>query len=328
MKACRITAFDEEAPANIQVISDAPRPSANATHCVVQIHSAAINPVDWKIAAWGFWPTTLPFIPGYDCAGVIVELPTGYEGDLKLGDRVFTCNWGVSRHWDEDATSHGGCFAEFGAFPLHKIAKIPDPVSFDAAAASALVSLTAYQSLFECLKLQPGQRILVLGGAGAVGAFAVQFAKNIGCWVATTASPRNRSVVEEYGVDKIVDYTTANWWEDEGLKGIDCIFDAVGESEIFLHAHGSSIVRKGGSMVSIVGKMAGFEEHASNYSFVGNFILHHSGEQLKLIAEMIASGKVKVAIDSTFTLDQDGVLALFNKVKSGKSNGKNVLRII
>ncbi|KAL3808294.1 hypothetical protein ACHAXA_009806 [Cyclostephanos tholiformis] len=329
MRAVKITEFNPDSLANLQVISDAPRPSGNATHCVVKIHSAAINPIDWKIAALGFWPTTLPFTPGYDCAGVIVELPTDYAGDeFSVGDRVFTCNWGVSRHWDEDDTSQGGCFAEFGAFPLHKIAKIPDSVTFDVAAASALVSLTAYQALFECLKLQPGQRILILGGAGAVGAFALQFAKNIGCWVATTASPRNRGFVEQYGVDKIIDYSGSNWWEDEELKGIDCILDAVGEIDLFPHAHENSIVRKGGSIVSIVFTLAGFEAYKSYYSYVDNFVLHHSGEQLRLIADMIAAGAVKVSIDSIFSLDQDGVVALFEKVKSGKSNGKNILRVI
>lgn len=119
-------------------------------------------------------------------------------------------------------------------------------MSFDSAAASALVSLTAYQALFESLNLQPGQRILILGGAGAVGAFALQFAKNIGCWVATTASPRNLNVVAQYGVDKVVDYSTSNWWEDEELKGVDCIFDAVGETDVFPHAHENAVVKAGG----------------------------------------------------------------------------------
>lgn len=98
MKACQLTAFNEDASVNIKVVSDAPRPSADSLHCVVQIRSAAINPIDSKIAAWGFWPTTMPFTTGYDCAGVIVELPTGYAGEeFKVGDRVFTCNWGTGR---------------------------------------------------------------------------------------------------------------------------------------------------------------------------------------------------------------------------------------
>lgn len=109
---------------NLRVESDAPRPVANETHCVIQIHSASINPIDVKIAQGyiaSWWPTTLPFVPGYDCAGVIIELPVGYTGgEFKVGDRVFTCNWGTSKHWDSDSTSQGGCFAELGLFSFEQ----------------------------------------------------------------------------------------------------------------------------------------------------------------------------------------------------------------
>lgn len=159
-----------------------------------------------------------------------------------------------------------------------------------------------------------------------MGAMAIQFAKNIGCWVATTSSPRNRDFVAQYGVDKVIDYTTSNWWEDAELMGIDCIFDAIGENDLFVRANG--VVREGGSIVSIVSKLSGFEEHRARYSYIDNFVLHHSGEQLKTIADMIVAGTVKVPMDETFSFDEAGLLALYRKQDSGKSNGKNILRIL
>ena len=312
-------------------VGNTPIPCADKTHVVIKIFSAAINPVDAKIAA-GYiaqrWPTTLPFTPGYDCAGIIHELPTDYSGDdFKVNDKVFTCNWGTGKHWDNDSTSQGGCFAEFGVFPIHKIAKIPESLSYDVAAASALVTLTAYQALFECLNLQNGQKILILGGAGAVGSLGIQLAKNIGCWIATTASPRNNAIVTKAGANKIVDYTARNWWEDPELKGIDHIFDAIGENDFFQHAHSNGVVRKGGSMVSICGRLSGYEDNIGDYTHLSNYCLHHSAEQLKIIADSIVAGKLFVDIDEVFPFDQAGVNAIYKKQSGGKSNGKNIFRI-
>ena len=176
------------------------------------------------------------------------------------------------------------------------------------------------------MKLKPGQCILILGDAGSADAFRLQFAKNIGCWVATTAKPRNRGVVEQDGVDKIMDYSGSIWWEDDELKGIDCIFDAVGETYLFPHAHENSIVREGGSIVSVVNALVDFEAHTSYYSYVDNDILHHSGEQLRLIADLIASGTVKVSIDSIFSLDRNHLGAKSNFIKmAGSTSEESIL---
>lgn len=326
MRAIEYSALAADPAAHLRLVTK-PVPSADGVHAVVKIVTAAINLVDCKIAAHGFWPMTLPFVPGYDAAGVVHELPPSYGGDLRVGDRVFVCNWGVSKHWDSDETSQGGAFAEYARFPVHKMAKIPDTVTFDAAAASALVSLTAYQSLFEILKITPGARILIIGGAGAVGHAAIQLAKGAGCWVATTSSPRNAAMLTALGVDKVIDYTAAHWYEDAALRGIDAIFDAIGEAGFFGHAHAHGVVRDGGSMVSIVGQIKGHEEHASQYGSLSNFILHHSAEQLSVIARMLADGSLRVPIDESFEFSQQGAVDMYRKQAAGKSTGKNVFRI-
>ncbi len=130
-----------ESPSSRQPSCNSDVPS-KFDHAVVRIVSAAINPVDCKVAA-GYiaraWPTTLPFVGGYDAAGVIHKLPIGYSGELKQGDRVYTRNWGKSRHWDSDSTTQGGAFGQFALFPVHKIARIPSGVSYDTAAGAARI---------------------------------------------------------------------------------------------------------------------------------------------------------------------------------------------
>jgi len=310
---------------NLRIV-EKPIPAADATHALVRVHSAAINPVDTKIAN-GYlekWGLVLPFSAGFDAAGVIHALADDYVGEFKVGDPVFTVNWGN----DDGASNIGGAFAEFALFPLNKIAKIPDGLNFDTAAASALVSLTAYQALFEKLNIQSGQKILILGGASAVGLIAVQLAKNAGLWVATTASTRNIDFVTGFGADKVIDYTVSHWWEDVELRDIDAIFDAIGEANHFQNANSNGVVKEGGSFVSIVNALTGHEEFVEKYSHLSNYLLHHSAEQLKIIAEDLVTGKLKLPIDEVFPFTEEGVLALYRKQDALKSNGKNILRIV
>ena len=93
---------------------------------------------------------------------------------------------------------------------------------------------------------------MVLGGAGAVGSIAIQLAKLLGCYVATTASSRNANYVKQFNPDKIVDYTISKWWEDSELVGIEAILDAVGEAEVFQHSCLHNVVKKGGAFASNV----------------------------------------------------------------------------
>ena len=222
-----------------------------------------------------------------------------------------TCNWGDGKHNDEvdPSATLGGAFAEYMLVPGYKVAKAPQTLSFETSAALTLVGLTAFQGLFDKLKVSKGQKVLILGGAGAVGSIACQLAKGAGCWVCCTASSRNTAYVSQFGVDKIVDYTSANWWEDGDLKDIDAIFDAIGEKEVFQHSCANGIVREGGSFVSIVSALADFsEEDAAKYSSVTNFVLRHSAEQLEILGAMVASGALKVIVEDTFEFTPEASL--------------------
>ena len=130
------------------------------------------------------WAMPSPMKLGYDFAGIIVSLPPLYEdGNFKVGDAVFGVNWGQGKHDDNDISLPiGGTFSEYCHIPISKISKKPIELSFDIAAAIPLVATTAYQCLFDCAKLNNNSRILILGGASAVGSIAIQLAKAAGAW--------------------------------------------------------------------------------------------------------------------------------------------------
>ena len=161
-------------------VEDVAIPSVKEGQVLVSVKVASINPIDHYVHA-GFmasagWPTPFPFIPGYDFAGTVEALGEGVS-DFKKGDRVYAVNWGKNQHFEEGQPC-GGAFAEYCIISSSKLSLIPESVSFDDAAAIALVGTTAYESLMECGKISNDSRILILGGSSAVGTTAIQIAKN------------------------------------------------------------------------------------------------------------------------------------------------------
>ena len=174
---------------------DQPDPAAKPGEVVIDIHAASVNGADWKVRA-GHYPGQLkfPHVLGRDFSGVVSAVGEGVQ-DLRVGDAVF----GVCEAGQE------GTYAEKIAMKAAIIAKKPDSISHIDAAALALTGLTAMSAVDETLKLQPGETILIQGGAGGVASFAVQFAKHIGARVITTASAANHDYLRKLGADEIID---------------------------------------------------------------------------------------------------------------------------
>jgi 2-desacetyl-2-hydroxyethyl bacteriochlorophyllide A dehydrogenase len=237
-------------------------PSAAPGMVIVKVHKASANPVDLLVmsgVAKNFgWDIPLPFTAGYDFAGTVSSIDAADRGKFKEGERVFAVNWGQHKHMNEGEPI-AGAFAEFIAIPASKLSKIPDSVSFDVAAAVALVGTTAYQTLFGCLKLKAGQRVLILGGSTSVGYLAVQLAKRHGLWVATTCSTRNIDFVSTAGADLVVDYKVDQWDEIPELKNVDGVLDAVGETAAFSRSTTKGVVKADGGYVTICNGDAGFD---------------------------------------------------------------------
>ena len=273
------------------------------------------------------WGQTFPFVPGYDIAGVVESIGEGVSG-FNCGDRVFCVNWGVGKHNGDDVPYVGGGFAEYSVVNASKISKIPTSVRFEEAAAVALAGTTAYQSLFEKLKVSKGRKVLILGASGAVGQIGVQLANNVGAKVLATCSSRARNFVSRFHPYKIIDYTTSDWSADPDVCDgqLDAIFDTVGTPGTFAKA--KSVLRPGGSFLSLTGGEAGTDPMAHPpLAYASLYCLRNDPVHQDILVAMIADKSLEVVIDEEFSFTKEGVENIFRKVGAGKSLGKNILRI-
>jgi NADPH2:quinone reductase len=178
------------------LVEEVDRPVPGADEVLVKVRAASVNPVDTYFREGSYRPGGLPWVPGSDAAGVVVD--AGEEvTDLDPGSRVFATALG---------NDQPGTCAEYVAVPTDRLAVLPDTVDFAAAAAVGLVGVTAWRSLVARCDLDPGERVLVHGGSGGVGHVAVQLARSAGARVTTTAAPAYHDDLRGLGADTVLDY--------------------------------------------------------------------------------------------------------------------------
>jgi len=196
---------------------DMPDPVAGTGEVVVDVYAASVNGADWKVRAGNYSSPIphFPYVPGRDFSGVVAALGQGVT-DFKVGDPVF----GVLDVGQE------GAYAEKLAIKAAIVAGKPDELSHAECAALALTGLTALVSIEDTLQLRRGETILIQGGAGGVGSFAVQLAKHLGARVITTSSADNHSYLRELGADETIDYRTTDF--AQAVSDCDAVFDTVG----------------------------------------------------------------------------------------------------
>ena len=189
----------------IEINQNTPELTLSSGKVLVSIKSAGVNPVDWKIREGYFQqmiPLQFPFTLGMDFSGVVKEIGEGVT-DFKQGDEVYG-QAGV-------VTGGSGAFAEMALAKTESIANKPKRLSHVEAAALPLVGVSAWQALIENIGLSNGQRILIHGGAGGIGSIAIQLAKNLGAFVATTVSANDKVFVQELRADHVIDYKSQNF---------------------------------------------------------------------------------------------------------------------
>jgi NADPH:quinone reductase-like Zn-dependent oxidoreductase len=265
---------------------DLPDPVAAPGEVVVDIHAASINGADWKVRAGGsYQPPHFPHVLGRDFSGVISGIGEGVTG-FQVGDPVF----GVSE------ANRESCYAEKLAIRAAIVARKPESLSHIEAAAVALVGLTAVVSIEGSLKLQPGETILIQGGAGGVAAFAIQLAKHIGARVITTTSPANLAYVRGLGPDEVIDYTTQDF--AKLVSGCDAVFDTVG-GDVALRSF--SVLKPGGRAAFIA---SGPQAPASPRPDVQSLRPNAARDRrhLERIVALVGSGAVKLPEIATFPL--------------------------
>jgi len=214
----KVAYFERFGGPEVLKYGDLPDPAAGSGEVIISVVAASINAADWKFRAGDYarhGQSKSPLIPGRDFSGLISAIGNGVE-DFSMGDAVF----GVCEAGQE------GAYAEEIAVKAAIIAKKPDSLSHINAAALALTGLTAISAVEETLKLQPGETILIQGGAGGVASFAIQLAKHIGARVISTTSAANRDYVRDLGADEIIDYNAQDF--TQVVTGCDAVFDTVG----------------------------------------------------------------------------------------------------
>ncbi len=266
--------FEKFGPSSVLKRAEMPMPVPSAKEVLIKISHTSVNPVDWKIREGylaSMLPHELPIIPGWDVAGEVVALGEGASA-VKVGDLIY----GYARL----PTVQSGTYAEFIALPETFVALKPKSVSAENAAAIPLVGLTAYQSLHEVGKIQSAEKVLILGGAGGVGSFAIQFAKLAGSQVTATASHANLAYLRRLGADHVFDYNSTNVFSNSA-GDYDLILDTVG-GETLKRAISARPERT--RVVSIVET-----PEQGLFHFV-----YPNGSQLQIIAALFDSGKLKM----------------------------------
>jgi NADPH:quinone reductase-like Zn-dependent oxidoreductase len=289
---------------------DAPRPEPKEDEVLIRVMAAGVNPVDAAIRAGRFHGGggKLPFIPGMDVAGVVEK--TGAKiTKIKAGDPVYAYL----------SFKEQGGYAEFAIAKESEVSIKPKTITFEAAAAVPLAATTAWQALIDTAKIDKGQTVLIHGGTGGVGHFAIQIAKARGAKVIATASTANQGLLKELGVDQAIDYTTTKF--EEVVKDVDVVLDAV-RADTLARSYG--VVKKGGMIVSITGQpnQAELDKRGIRGAFVS---AHPDAKVLEELTRLIDAKKIKPVVSQVFPL-ADAAKA-HQQIETAHTRGKIVLKV-
>jgi len=316
-------------------IGDLPEPELRDDDVLVQIHAASVNALDSKIRSGEFkliLPYRLPLILGNDMAGTVIRVGARVR-DFKVGDEVYA-------RPDDDRI---GTFAEHITVKESSLALKPKNLTMVEAASLPLVALTAWQTLVETAKLKKGQKVLIQAGSGGVGSVAIQLAKHLGAFVATTTSTANVAWVKALGADVVIDYKQQDF--STVLRDYDVVLNSLGSDEL---NKSLQVLKPGGHLISISGPPTpAFAEarglawplkqvlrllslgirnkakkHGSLYSFV---FMRADGAQLRQITSLVESGAIRPVVDKVFPFQNTGNALAY--VDSGRAKGKVVVQV-
>jgi NADPH:quinone reductase-like Zn-dependent oxidoreductase len=288
---------------------DAPRPEPKENELLVRVIACGVNPADPLVVSGRLakeFGTHLPLIPGYDVAGV-VEKAGARVTKFKKGDPVY------------GYALFGGGWAEFAVLAENEAALKPKTAAFTDAAAVPLAALTAWQALIETAKLSEGQTVLIQGGSGGVGGFAVQIAKARGAHVIATASTANQDLLKQLGADVAIDYTKTKF--EDVAKDVDVVLDTVGRDTL---SRSYAIVKKGGIVTTIASRPD--QAQLDKYGIRGISIWSRpEGNQLAEITKLIEAGKIKPIVSQVLPLTE--AVKAMQQAETHHTRGKLVLKI-
>jgi len=309
MRAIRIHSYDGP---DVLAYDTIPVPTIANDEVLVRIHTAGINPVDWKVREGQLEELLqhkLPLTIGWDFSGVIEKVGSDVT-NLKVGDAVYS----------RPNIGRDGAYADYIAVQAHEVALKPKTIDHVHAAAVPLAALTAWQVLFEAGNLTAGQTVLIHAAAGGVGTFAVQLAKWKGAKVIGTASPHNHEYLRTLGADQLIDYNKQRF--EDVVSDVDMVFDTVGGET---QDRSWQVLKKDGVLASIV-RGTKIHDTAAEHNARGEFVfVQPNAEQLTQIAKLIDDGTIKVVIEKVFPFDE--IKAAQELSQQGHVRGKLVLQV-
>ncbi|TDD76078.1 NADP-dependent oxidoreductase [Flavobacterium caseinilyticum] len=333
MKAFVVKKYGKKETLNL---TDWAEPIVNENDVLVEVHSAGVNLLDSLIRNGEFklfLPYKPPFINGHDVAGVVTKIGSKVS-KFKVGDEVY------SRPPDYQI----GTFAEFISIDEKDVALKPKNLSMDEAASIPLVGLTSWQALVEIGNVKKGQKVFIQAGSGGVGTFAIQLAKHLGAFVATTTSSKNIDLVKSLGADLIIDYKIEDF--ETKLEDYDLVLHSNRDAKILEKS--LRILKPGGQLISLVGPPTPEFANAIGLPWYLKFVINllslsarkkakklnmsfkflfmrAEGKQLGEITKLIEAGIMKPVIDKVFTFEQTNEALSY--IETGRSRGKVVIKV-
>ena len=308
MKAIRIHAYGGP---ELMQLDDAPVPPCGAGDLLVRVVAVGVNPVDWKMRSGVMAaqiPKSFPITLGSDAAGVVTAVGGSVSG-FELGDEVF--------FYAEFA--RGGTYAEYVAVDASQVAKKPRTASFAAAAALPMGGQAAWTALIDTARIERGMRVLIHGGAGALGTVAVQLAKEHGAHVTATASGVGLALVGSLGADEVIDYRTQRF--EQVARDMDIVLDTQGGPT---QEASWTTLHRGGILVATA--MPPSPERAAAAGVRAAFVFTPPrGAVLAQLAERVDDGRLRTVVGQEFAL-ADAAQA-HRLGEAGKARGKMILHV-
>jgi NADPH:quinone reductase-like Zn-dependent oxidoreductase len=333
MKAYQVLKYGKKEKLHLTEVAE---PTVNDNDVLVQIHAAGVNLLDSLIRNGEFklfLPYKTPFVNGHDVAGVVTKVGSNVR-KFRIGDEVYA----------RPSDYRIGTFAEYISINENDLALKPKNLSMVEAGSIPLVGLTAWQALVEIGNIKKGQKVFIQAGSGGVGTFAIQLAKHLGAFVATTTSAKNMDLVKSLGADLIIDYKTEDF--ETKLKDYDLVLHSNRDTKILEKS--LRILKSGGQLISLVGPptpefaaaiglpwylkfvtkllSSSAKSKANKLNTAFKFLfMRAEGKQLGEITKLIEAGVIKPVIDKVFPFEQTNEALAY--VETGRSKGKVVIKM-
>lgn len=294
--------------------AELPEPEISANEVLVEVRAVGVNPIDWKIRAGylqDYLPFDLPIVFGWDVSGVVKRVGA-LVTDFSAGDEVLA----------RADLKKPGAFADLIAIEEAQLVKKPENMTFEEAAAIPLAGMTAWQMLYDKVNLKAGETVLIHGGAGGIGVFAVQLAKRSGAEVITTGSGRNKEFLAALGADQFIDYRQEDF--QNAVAGVDAVVDLIG-GDVLERSY--NVLKRGGRLVSVAGRPD--QERAKKMGITVSYLNSKIKiDQLEELVELVSTGELKVVLADVLPFTLDGVRQAHVLSENGHAPGKIIVKMI